>query len=233
MAASDYARAAIRLPHNQPGHYDPETHRLCITAMQASQREFTDTCTYLFNADAGAFDPWTRVEDVEPDQEGGAVLLHLPSGAVRSVPGTHPIYLGRGETEQWLAKVETEDWQLWLHAAGSPQPRLADTGNEMQMRGRWANLLVKGMNAWLLDPLGFRAAAQQPILSRAEARAALTAMRTLNAIGARLDVRVPDEGPRRIWQFEHAVRIESTFPDRAAEFFDDVAQFATTYQIKD
>lgn len=103
MAASDYARAAARLPYNQPGHYDPETHRLCITARQACEREYTDTPTYLYNADAGAFDPWAQVDDMDPEVDGGAVLLHLTSGAVRSVPGTHPIYLGRRETAQWVA----------------------------------------------------------------------------------------------------------------------------------
>lgn len=233
MAASDYARAALRLPYNQPGHYDPETHRLCITAMQASQREFADTCTYLFNSDAGAFDPWTRVEDVEPDEEGGAVLLHLSSGAVRSVPGTHPIYLGRKESEQWLAKAEADNWQVWLQEADSTHAAVDTTGNEYDIRVRLSRLLAAGKNAWIVDPLGFQEPRPALILTRDQAGAVLGAMRSLNQVGAHLDVRLPSTGSPRVWQTKHQVLIQCDFPTHAVEVYADPGELKRVYQIED
>jgi hypothetical protein len=234
VGLSTYAKAAAGLPFNRPGHFDPASGRLCVTVKRASERVDVDTPLYAYSTTAQHYDAWTFIEGIDPHTDGVWFDLHYGRTGVRSVPASQPVYLGKRESAELLATAGTATWQVWSRDIGAALGALADTGAEADMRSHLASLLASKVDAWLVDPLGFRHPNPQAlILTKDEAQAAVSAMRALNAIGARLDAQVPYMGPRRVTQRGNVIEIEQTQPPGPMESYSSIDQFAAAYQIEE
>lgn len=92
---------------NQPGHLDSRTGRLCVTAIDAFNREDPDSPLYLFMPESVAGE-WVPLEGIDPENRSDPATVDIWTTAGRCLanqPATSPVYLGKRESADRIAKA--------------------------------------------------------------------------------------------------------------------------------